>query len=156
MLDVVIDETAQHMDDGIDLTDVAEELVAEPFALGRAAHQPGDVDEGELGFDNLLRSGDLGQRIESRIGDCDLTDVRFDRAERIVGSLRRLRLRQRVEQGRFADIGQADDTAFETHYSAFCLDRGAGSGHAALARRLAWRSRRVNSLPPYSMSGGTS
>ena len=45
MLDVVILETAQDVDDGIDFADVAEELVAQPFALRRAAHQPGDVDE---------------------------------------------------------------------------------------------------------------
>jgi hypothetical protein len=115
MLDVVIDKTAQDVDDGVDFADIAEELVAEPLTLGRAAHQPGDVDEGELGFDDLLRSGDFCQRVEPRIGHRDLADVGLDRAERIIGRLRRLRLRQRVEQGRFADIGQTDDTAFETH-----------------------------------------
>ena len=41
------------MDDGVDLADVGEELVAEAFALGRAAHQAGDVDERELGLDFL-------------------------------------------------------------------------------------------------------
>src|SRR3546814_5112071 len=54
MLDVVILETAQDMDDRIDLADIAEELVAQPFALRRAAHQAGDIDEGELGRDDLL------------------------------------------------------------------------------------------------------
>jgi hypothetical protein len=42
------------VDDGVDLADVAEELVAQAFALGRAAHQAGDVDEAELGRDDLL------------------------------------------------------------------------------------------------------
>ncbi len=50
MLDVVILEAAQHMDDRVDLADVAEELVAEAFALRRAAHEAGDVDEGKLGL----------------------------------------------------------------------------------------------------------
>src|SRR3546814_9261516 len=49
MLDVVILETAQDVDDRVNLADVAEELVAQPFALRRAAHQPRAVDEGELG-----------------------------------------------------------------------------------------------------------
>src|SRR3546814_5801008 len=69
MLDVVILEAAQDVDDRVGLTDVAEELVAQPLALARAAHQPGDVDEAELGFDNLGRAGDLGELVEPRIGD---------------------------------------------------------------------------------------
>ena len=47
MGDVVILETAQHMGDGIDLADIGEELVAQPFALRGAAHQARDVDEGD-------------------------------------------------------------------------------------------------------------
>jgi hypothetical protein len=58
VLDVVVLEAAQHMDDRIDFADVAEELVAQPFALRCAAHQPGDVDEAELGRDDLLAAGD--------------------------------------------------------------------------------------------------
>src|SRR3546814_9938587 len=72
MLDVVILEAAQDVDDRVDLTDVAEELVAQPLALARAAHQPGDVDEAALGFDNLGRAGDLGELVEPRIGDRDV------------------------------------------------------------------------------------
>ena len=115
MLDVVILEAAQDMDDRVDLADVAEELVAEPFALGCALHQPGDVDERQLGRDDLGRSGDGGELVEARIGDRDLADVGLDRAERIVGRLRRLRLGQRVEEGRLADVRQADDAAFKAH-----------------------------------------
>ena len=66
MLDVVILEAAQHMDDRVDLADVAEELVAEPFALRRAAHQAGDVDEGELGRDDLLADSAIAASLSSR------------------------------------------------------------------------------------------
>ena len=45
MGDVGILEAAQHVDDGIDLADIGEELVAQALALAGAAHQPGDVDE---------------------------------------------------------------------------------------------------------------
>ena len=42
-------EAAQHIGDGVDLADIGEELVAEPFALRGAAHQAGDIDEGQPG-----------------------------------------------------------------------------------------------------------
>ena len=86
-----------------------------PFALGSAAHQAGDIDKAQLGRDDLLAAGNPRQLIEPGIGHADIADVRLDRAERIVRRLRRLRLGQRIEQGGLADIGQSDDTAFETH-----------------------------------------
>ena len=52
MGDVAFLEAAQHMDDRIDLADIAEKLVAEPLAGRGAAHQPGNVDEFELRFDD--------------------------------------------------------------------------------------------------------
>ena len=63
----------------------------------------------------FLLLGDRGQLFEPRVGHRDIADVRLDRAEGIIGRLRRLRFGQRVEQGGLADIGQADDPAFETH-----------------------------------------
>ena len=50
---VVILEAAQHMDDGVHLANVGEELVAQALALGGAAHQAGDVDEFQAGGDDL-------------------------------------------------------------------------------------------------------
>src|SRR3546814_7434183 len=65
----VVLETAQHMNDRIDLADIAEELVAQPFALRRPAHEPRDVDEGELGRDDLRAAGDRGQRSEEHTSE---------------------------------------------------------------------------------------
>ena len=59
--------------------------------------------------------GDLGELVEARIGHRHLADIRLDGAEGIVGGLRRRGVGQGVEQRRLADIGQADDAAFETH-----------------------------------------
>ncbi len=92
MLDVVILEAAQDVDDCIDFTDVAEELVAQAFALRRAFDEAGDVDERQLGRNDLGRAGDRGQFVEARVGHLDLADIGLDRAERIIGRLRRLRL----------------------------------------------------------------
>ena len=49
------------MDDRVDLADIGEELVAEAFALAGAAHQPGDIDEADLGRHDLRRLGDRGE-----------------------------------------------------------------------------------------------
>ena len=68
MGDVAILEAAQHMDDRVDFADVGEELVAEPFALRRAAHQAGDVDEAELSLDDLGGAGDAREIVGARIG----------------------------------------------------------------------------------------
>ena len=103
------------MGDGVAFTDVGQELVAQALALGGPAHQAGDVDKGQAGRDDFLRPGDFRQHLKARIGHRDVADVGLDGAEGIIGRLRRRRLRQSVEQGRFADVGQTDDAAFETH-----------------------------------------
>ena len=54
-------KAAQHVQDGVDLADGAQELVAEPLALGRAAHQPRDVLDLELRRDDLRGLGDARQ-----------------------------------------------------------------------------------------------
>ena len=115
MGDVGVLKTAQDVDDGIDFADIGQELVAEAFALGRAAHQTGDVDKLKGGGNDLNGFANLGQHAQARVRDADTTDIGFDRAERIIGGLCRGGRSQGIEQGRFADIGQADDAAVEAH-----------------------------------------
>ena len=93
MGDVVIFEAAQHMRDGVDLADVGEELVAEPFALGGAAHQARDVDEGDARRDEFGGLGDRGELFQPWVGHRHVADIGLDGAERIVRRLRRRRLR---------------------------------------------------------------
>src|ERR1700751_2005743 len=111
------------MHDGIDLPNGGEELVAETFALRGAAHQAGYVDEGDARRDDLLGLGKRAELFQARIWHRDLADVRLDGAEWIVGRLRRRRLRQRIEERRFADVRQADDAAFEAHDVFFQIGR---------------------------------
>ena len=122
----------------------AKELVAEPFALRGAAHQPGDIDEGEPRGDHLRGLGDGREPVEPRVGNGHLADIRLDGAERIVGGLRRRALGQRVEQGGLADIGQPDDAAFESHgQSAFTRrTSGGASPPGCLAARSSSRPAR--------------
>ncbi len=115
MGDIIIFEAAQDMSDGIDLADVGQELVAEALAPGCAFHQTGDINEGHPRRYRPFRFGDGGQFFEPGIRDRDLTDVGLDRAERKVRRLRGGRPRKRVEQCRFSDIGQPDNTGSEAH-----------------------------------------
>ena len=115
MGDVAVLEAAHHVHDGVDLADGGEELVAEPLALGGAAHQAGDIDEDDARRNDLGRLAERRQPVQPRIRHRDLADIGLDGAERIIGGLRRRRLGQRVEERRLADIRQADDAAFKSH-----------------------------------------
>src|SRR5438477_3888027 len=103
------------MDDRVDLADVGEELIAEAFALGRAADEAGDVDEFDLSLDLLRRLGDRAELVEAWVGHRDAANIRLNGAERIIRRLRRRSLCQRVEKRRFADVWQADDAAAKAH-----------------------------------------
>jgi len=80
----------------------------------QAGHQPGDVDKLDDGRNDSFGLDDRCERLQARVRQFDDADVRLDRAERIVLG-RDAVLRQRVEQGRLADVGQADNAAFEAH-----------------------------------------
>ena len=119
-------KAAHHVDDGIGLADVGEKLVAQSFASGRARHQPGNVDELDDGWLDALRLDDLRQLIHARIRHLYNAYVWFDGTERIVFR-RDARLGQRIEQGGFAHIGQADDSAFQTHVLSLSKKQGQGT-----------------------------
>ena len=102
-------KAAHHMRDGIHLPDMLEELVAEPFAFRRAAHQPRDVDEPHRRRRRFFRLIHLMQNAEPRVRHVHHADVRLDRAERIIRGLRP-RFRDRVEKRALADVRQPDDS----------------------------------------------
>jgi hypothetical protein len=76
--------------------------------------EAGDVDELDDGRDDALGLDDLRQLLQPRVRQLDDADVGLDGAEGIVlgGDAG---LRQGIEQGGLADVGQADDAAFEAH-----------------------------------------
>jgi hypothetical protein len=114
MHDVFILEAAHHIDDGVGLADVGQKLVAQTLALRRPGDQTGNVDEFDDGREDALRPDDLGELLQTRVRHFDDADIGLDGAERVVlGS--DARLGEGIEQGGLADIGQTDDTAFQTH-----------------------------------------
>src|SRR5690606_24202413 len=114
--DVAILEAAHHVADRVDFADVGQELVAQPLARGRAGDQAGDVDKFDRGRNALLRLDDLRQRGQPGIRHRVHPHVRLDGAEREVGR-GDARLGKCIEEGRLANVAQADDATFDTHYS---------------------------------------
>ena len=127
--DVFVFKTTHHVDDGVRLPNIGQELVTQSFTLAGARDQTGDVDELDDGRHHSLRLDDGGKLRHARIRHLDDADIGLDRAERIVLG-RNARFGQRVEQGGLADIGQTDDAAFQTHAGVSLLNFGvAGRTH---------------------------
>jgi hypothetical protein len=64
----------------------------------------------------ILRVDDLGQLGQTRVRHFHDAHIGLDGAEGIVGGLD-TGLGQRIEQGGLANIGQANNTALQTHVS---------------------------------------
>ena len=112
--DVGVHEHPRDLADRVGLADVGEERVAHPLALARAADDAGDVDEADGRRDGALGGEQVAQHPEPRVRHADDADVGLDRGERVV---RRedVVAGQRVEEGRLAGVGQADDADGESH-----------------------------------------
>ena len=104
--DVRVLEAAHHVDDGVGLADVAQELVAQAFALAGTGHQAGDVHE--LHDGGRMRSGLTisASFLQPRVGHARPCR-HWARWCRTGSSRRRCRLGQGVEEGGLADVGQA-------------------------------------------------
>ncbi|MCY1535036.1 hypothetical protein D9M68_704240 [compost metagenome] len=111
---VVVFEAAHHVDDGVRLANVGEELVAQAFTRAGSGHQAGDVHELHDGRHDALGRDDLCELLQARIGHFHHAHVGLDGAEGVVfgGDAG---LGQRVEKGGLAHIGQAHDAALEAH-----------------------------------------
>ena len=108
--DVVVLEAPDDVQDRVALADVREELVAEALALRRTLHEARDVRELHGRADHLRALRHLREHVKPLVDDLHDRTVRLDRAERIVLRRRLLLLRERIEQGRLADVRQTYDT----------------------------------------------
>ena len=98
MHDAVVVEAAKHVDDGVALADVGQELVAQAFALAGALHEAGNIDDVAYGGHDAARVHEFGEPSQSLVGHGDLSKLSIDGAEGEVSCLR-LRARQTVEEG---------------------------------------------------------
>ena len=109
--DVRVLEAANHVEDGVHLADVAQELVAQAFALAGAADDAGDVHQTDDGGDDLLALDELLERGQPGVRHGDHADVRLDGAEGVVGRLDPRR-REGVEERALSDVRETDDSCF--------------------------------------------
>jgi len=65
VMHVGIFEAPHHLHDRIDLADVAEKFVTEPFASRRPLHQPRDIDEFNRCGNKHGGLGDLGEHLQA-------------------------------------------------------------------------------------------
>ena len=114
MHDVGVGESARDLADRVGLADVGEELVAQAFTLGGAAHDAGDVHEGHGGGQDALGAEDLRELVQARVGQGDDADVGLNGREGVVRG-EHGRAGQGVEQGGLADVGQSSDTDSKRH-----------------------------------------
>ena len=110
--DVGVFKTAHDMHDCVRLADVLQELVAQSFARGRARHEAGDINELHHRRHRALGLHDDGKLVQPIIGHFNHADIRLDGAERVVRGFG-LGGGEGVEEGGFADVGEADDTEAE-------------------------------------------
>ena len=81
--DVVVAERPQDEHDRIDLANVAEEGVAEPFTLTRTLDEATDVGELHGGVNRLLALRHLAEGVEAVVGHLGDTDIGVGRGEGI-------------------------------------------------------------------------
>jgi len=116
MDDVGVIETSDDMENGINVAYVCEELIAEAFPFVGAANQAGNVKKLQRGGSGFRGPEDLRQSIKPIVGDGNNANIGIDRAKGIVchfspGGC------DGVEEGRFSDIGESDNTAGKAHAS---------------------------------------
>ncbi len=112
--DLGVVEATDDVADGVGGADVAEELIAEAFAFGGSFDEAGDVDELHGGGDEGFGLDEVGDFGEALIGHGDDAGVGVDGAEGIVGGLG-LGRGEGVEDRRFTDVGEANDSAVQWH-----------------------------------------
>ena len=98
------------MDDRIAAADVAQKLVAQPGALRGAFDEPGNIDKFHDSRRALRGFPNLTQFIETLVRHRHDADIRVNRTERIIRSLRIRRARDGIEERAFPDIWKTDYT----------------------------------------------
>ena len=101
---IIVFEATHDLQNGIDLTNVAEEFIAQPFAFAGTFDDAGDIDQFQSRWNNVLGNDVFGDSFEPSVGNTDHAFVGLDRAKRIVFTGSRFGKRQRIEQRTFANI----------------------------------------------------
>ncbi len=102
------------MGNGVRFSNIGEELIAQAFAFRGAGDETGDIDKLHRRGDGVLGIDNGRQSIQARVGHRHDTGVWLDCAERKVFRVYTC-LGQGIKESRFTNVGQTDNTAFESH-----------------------------------------
>ena len=106
---VLILETPDHMDNGVHLTNIGQELVAQALSLGGTLDQTRDIDEFNNSRGHLFGVIHLSEKPDPLVRDSDHTYIGIDRAERVISRLS-ASFCQCVKQGALAYVRKANDS----------------------------------------------
>ena len=109
MHNVGVGEGARHLANGVGLANVRKELVTQALTLRRTTHNTRDIHERNGRGNDALRTKDLGELVQTRIGKRNDAHIRFDGCEGVVRS-QNSRAGQSIKQSGLANVGQAGDT----------------------------------------------
>ena len=123
MDDIAVVEAAEHMEDRIGLADIGQELVAEAFAFAGAPYEAGYINDIDCCRDCPFRLAHFGQHLKPLVRDVGGSEIRLDCTEREVGALG-LAGAYAIEECRFADVRQSDDSTFKRHILLFSIHFG--------------------------------
>ena len=106
---IVVVEATKHMDDGICLTDIGEELITKTFAFRSAFDKACNIYDLDSCGNDTTGVNKFGKLIETLVGHSDDANLRIDGTKREICCLC-LCARQAIEKSGFADIRQSYDT----------------------------------------------
>ncbi len=110
MVDSGVIEGSDDLKDSIDTTDMGEEFISESFTLTCSLDEPCDIDEFDSRWDDLRPIHDYTNLFESFIVHIHDANIWFYRTEWEVRSLGGIGFGERIEEGRFTNIGETDDS----------------------------------------------
>ena len=98
MHDAVVVEAAEHMDDGVALAYVGQELVAQALTLAGTFHEARNIDDVADSRHDATRVHKFGKLGQSFVRHGDLSELSINGAEGEIGSLS-FRAREAIEEG---------------------------------------------------------
>ena len=104
---IVIFESAQHKNDGIDFTNVGQELVAEAFTFAGALNEPTNVNNLNRSMDQRFCLRHDGDSVKSIVGDLGDSDIGIF-GRKGVGGSKCASASESVVQRTFARVGETD------------------------------------------------
>ena len=121
MDNIIIREDAGHFTDRVSLADIRQELVPQPFTFGCAFDDARDIHKRHCCRNGLIGIHQLRENRKPGIRERDDARIGLNGGKRVVFR-KHIIARQSVKKGRFAYIGQANDSNGKRHAFQFRVE----------------------------------